>query len=196
MSSCAKSESSKCGLKTIEELNSLTEVVEHYEKNNRFYEDEEMKFYRSSKTFKGLIDRAKALLDDESNRHAHQRRIKRAAMKKLAIKLEGLEEKDIKSKNFNELHTFLDNLLGCIPGIGKLTIYDTATRIGIKFGIEPEQVYLHRGARAGARNLLGKKRLGRKVDKSIFGDSFDKLSPSHVENLLCIYKDELKGLQV
>ena len=37
--------------------------------------------------------------------------------------------------------------------MGELVVYDTALRIGARFGLEPEKVYVHRGTREGVRKL-------------------------------------------
>lgn len=81
-----------------------------------------------------------------------------------------------------------------IKGIGDLTIYDTATMIGASNGVYPQKVYLHAGAKTGAK-ALGVK--GAVVDKSVFValcPAFDKLTPMQIEDFLCIYKSHLQGI--
>ena len=46
-----------------------------------------------------------------------------------------------------------------IPKIGELAVYDTALRIGARFGLEPEKVYVHAGTRDGAHALGFDRRL-------------------------------------
>lgn len=78
-----------------------------------------------------------------------------------------------------------------IKGIGDLTVYDTAVRIGYSFGLHPEKVYIHRGAKTGAKNLLGRKAVhGRKfLYMHELPIEFQSLTPMEVENCLCIYKN-------
>jgi hypothetical protein len=49
----------------------------------------------------------------------------------------------------------VEKIIGSIHGIGELAIYDTAVRIGARFGVEAEDAYMHRGTRDGAKALLG-----------------------------------------
>ena len=46
------------------------------------------------------------------------------------------------------------------PGIGELTVYDTAIRVGLGQGVQPDRVYLHAGARVGANRLKWNVRRG------------------------------------
>jgi hypothetical protein len=72
----------------------------------------------------------------------------------------------------------------------KLTVYDISHRIGAYFGKAPERVYLHAGVRVGARALgIG----GDSFDPKILPKPFARLTPSEIEDCLCIYKDELLG---
>jgi hypothetical protein len=73
--------------------------------------------------------------------------------------------------------------------IGPLAVYDITQRIGRYLGLEPEDVYLHRGTREGAR-ALGL--CGETVKKDQFPAAFQRLSAAEIEDCLCIFKDELK----
>jgi hypothetical protein len=68
--------------------------------------------------------------------------------------------------------------------------YDTALRIGSRLKLEPTAVYLHAGARKGAMRL-GVYTRARKVPSTGFPSELARLNPRDIENLLCIYKDEL-----
>ena len=78
--------------------------------------------------------------------------------------------------------------LGGIKGIGALTVYDIAHRLGAHFGKAPQLVYLHAGTRTGARvfNIIGDS-----FDPRILPKAFSRLAPSEIEDCMCIYKDEL-----
>ena len=92
--------------------------------------------------------------------------------------------------NFEEVYKAVVEAIGKIRYAGKLTRYDVAKRIGFCCGVEPEQVYLHSGARIGAKRLLGIQRLS---DDTLpvkrFNKFFPTLSALHIENLLCIAKE-------
>lgn len=82
-------------------------------------------------------------------------------------------------------------MAGQVNGIGGLYCYDIALRIGPYIRIYPEGVYLHRGARDGA------KALGYHTDRNVLqmaelSDSVQALEPYEIEDLLCIYKNQLK----
>lgn len=92
--------------------------------------------------------------------------------------------------NFEEVYEAVAAAIGAMRYVGDLTLYDVAKRIGFCCGHEPEQVYLHGGARVGARNLLGVTRLyGKKQSVGQFGEFFPTLSALHIENILCIAKE-------
>jgi hypothetical protein len=79
-----------------------------------------------------------------------------------------------------------------IKGIGDLTIYDTAQRIGNYLGIQPDKIYLHRGVRTGAEILLGKIKT-KFIIKDQLPAPFSKsdLSAADFEDILCIYKNRI-----
>jgi hypothetical protein len=77
--------------------------------------------------------------------------------------------------------------IGGIPGIGDLTVYDTAIRIAAHRGLSPRRVYLHAGTRDGARAL------GVPRDRAwVMPRELRRLRPMEIEDCLCIYKAELR----
>lgn len=124
------------------------------------------------------------------NRHDHQRRLKRSS---LQAGLERLQQTRIEDcRSFHELLTSVERVIGGIPGIGELMVYDTSLRLGAKLGLEPDRVYLHSGTRTGA------KRLGLRTDRKWLSSDelpadLRQLPPCQVEDLLCIYKDHLSS---
>jgi hypothetical protein len=57
------------------------------------------------------------------------------------------------AKTFEELHRVILNKIGDIQGIGELTVYDIAVRIGAELNLAPAVVFLHAGTRIGAKAL-------------------------------------------
>jgi len=98
------------------------------------------------------------------------------------------------AKSFDELHVIVTSTIGPISGIGELTIYDTAHRIGAFLGLRPELVYLHAGVRSGAK-ALGLDYQAAKLPMNLFPKAFHKLLPEQVEDCLCICKEDLKALK-
>ena len=102
--------------------------------------------------------------------------------------------KDIeKAESFADLFKITEIVRGKVDNIGDLWSYDTDLRIGFKLRIYPDVVYLHRGAREGARKLLGKKKIyGRYLSKDIFIERIPELNELEcyeIENFLCDLKD-------
>lgn len=144
------------------------------------------------RTLKDAIHEA-AVSRPNGKRHAHQRRIPGHV---LALAERHLQRAAGKLRNaacFRELHDAVEQEIGSIKGIGPLTVYDVSQRIGAFFGIEPDAVYLHAGTRDGARafGLSGKY-----IARTQLPRAFLKLSPGEIEDCLCIYKDQLRGLNV
>ena len=144
------------------------------------------------------------------NRHGHQYCIPREAVEKAVEEL-------VKSKtysgspfvnkgkfvakfiDFEELYEFIKSIIGGISGIGLLTIYDTARRIGHLFDtpIYPkEYVYLAAGAKDGAALLLNrdKSSIKDRESRELFSPFFGTLPSAFVEDLLCIFKGAMKNL--
>lgn len=93
--------------------------------------------------------------------------------------------------SFDELHTLVGDLVRPIPGIGELTVYDISQRIGSRFDLEPERVYLHSGTRVGARELGFDGRRASIEVAELPEELTVRLRPRELEDLLCIYKDAL-----
>jgi hypothetical protein len=81
-----------------------------------------------------------------------------------------------------------------VDGIGELYIYDTALRIGAKLNLLPSRIYLHAGARVGARALGFAGRL-KYIELRDLPKEFQKLEPHEIEDVLCIFKDKLKQME-
>jgi hypothetical protein len=93
-------------------------------------------------------------------------------------------------RSFDELFQVVSDAIGNIQGIGALTIYDIACRIGAFLKLKPNRIYLHAGTRAGARAIgLGDGVETLEIDE--LPPAFRRLSASEIEDCLCIYKDEL-----
>jgi hypothetical protein len=85
----------------------------------------------------------------------------------------------------------VEHLVGPIPGIGELTVYDISQRIGSRFDLEPDRVYLHSGTRVGARALGFDGRRASLEVAELPDELTEQLRPRELEDLLCIYKNAL-----
>lgn len=98
--------------------------------------------------------------------------------------------------DFEELYHFVKSTIGSITGIGPLTVYDTAKRIGhiLKKPIYPSKyVYLCAGAADGAKGLLKDTHLLFREPTCKFTPFFGTFPSIFIEDILCIFKDELKN---
>lgn len=101
--------------------------------------------------------------------------------------------------DFEDLYDFVNSVIGGIKGIGPLTVYDTAKRIGHLFEnpIYPEKyVYLSAGALEGAKKLLNRKKLSFREPVTIYVPYFGTYPSIFIEDILCIFKDEFNPLNL
>ena len=99
-----------------------------------------------------------------------------------------------KCRSFDELHSLVEKTIGSFSGIGELTVYDTAHRLGAYLGLRPEYVYLHAGTLEGAK-ALGIKTNEKKIAISRLPAEFKRLSPEQIEDCLCVYKSVLAAMR-
>ena len=95
-------------------------------------------------------------------------------------------------KDFEELYDFTKSVIGNINGIGPLTIYDTARRIGhlLDSPIYPKMyVYLSAGAEEGAKILLNTTHVDFRESIDLFRPIFGTLGSIYIEDMLCIFKN-------
>ena len=192
--SCATTEPAGCGRRGKNDFASLQMIVNDYVQHYRKRAAEELNFYRSIESLSEVIRVAANAVTADSKRHDHQRRIPGGALARFARALLAIEDRIETAKSFSTLHNVIKDAASELKHIGRLTVYDTALRIGIKLGLDPDHVYLHAGTREGAKffNVDTKEE---HLPKSSFPVELDKLEPYEIEDLLCIYKDELQHLK-
>lgn len=131
--------------------------------------------------------------NNKNEKHPHQHRIPPSKLNVFCDKILERKNQIIQLLDFSSLIGIIDTCK--FKGIADLTVYDTALRLGNFLKIYPKKVYLHRGTKEGAVNLLGK--INKRcitLDElpTTFRDN--KLTASEIEDLLCIYKKRLKTL--
>ncbi|BAQ66609.1 hypothetical protein [Geminocystis sp. NIES-3709] len=120
--------------------------------------------------------------------HPHQYRV---GEKKLDKGLQVCLRHNRKCDSFNDFHDiycWIESICKNTDGIGSLTTYDIARRLGAWLGKQPEIVYLHAGSMKGAKKLGIK---GETVSLNDFPPEIQELGATHAENFLCIYKERL-----
>jgi hypothetical protein len=168
----------------------LNEIVSDYIREYRGDARKEMRFFEILRSPSEAIRKAALCELPGGKRHSHQRRIPRALLEHVEARLQGIGRKLARAGSFAALHQAVEEEIGALKGIGRLTVYDISHRIGAHFGKAPERVYLHAGTRVGAR-VFGIS--GDSFNPKILPKPFSQLEPSEIEDCLCIYKDELRG---
>lgn len=151
----------------------------------------EIDWFRQQSSLKSAIENAALAINSESKRYSHQRRLKKEALKRARQALLMNSKAIAKSKSFDDLFSLLEAILGPISGIGELYVYDTCLRIGAKLNRLPTKVYLHAGTRVGAA-ALGFDGKAKTIDVSALPSEFQQLEPYEIEDVLCIFKADLK----
>ncbi|MSU49156.1 MAG: hypothetical protein EXS37_08755 [Opitutus sp.] len=129
--------------------------------------------------------RKAALARTASNRkHKHQWRIPPAVLEKFAARLITQLGEIARARSFAHLLAIVD--AANLKGVSKLTVYDTAVRIGAGQRIEPDEVYLHADTRKGAARLGWNVRRP-SIPLSEIPPALAGLSASEIEDLLCSY---------
>ncbi len=157
------------------------------------------KFFAQPKSLADAISRACASIhphapDGRMIMSYHQRHVGRKKLEHAKFMLLDIQAEIKECNSFYSLHDVINSHLSKNTGIGELTIYDIAERIGQFREIYPEVVYLHADARKGAR-LLGynfaQPTLG--MDE-IHSEISRRLSPAQVESFLCVCKDAIAAI--
>jgi len=167
----------------------LSQIVEAYRRDHQEGARAELDFYRHLPSAREALARAARAERPDGKRHDHQRLIPKQAMREVGRRIPRLSTAGVWT--FEELLQRIETLIGAIDGVGPLMVYDTSLRIGAMVGVEPDRVYLHAGTREGARSLGIATERGFLLVEEL-PPQLRRLKPREVEDLLCIYKAELK----
>jgi hypothetical protein len=169
--------------------NTLDRIVQAYFDNNAQEGERYLRFYAIQRSLEDAVTKAAMAELPNGQRFIHQHRIPAAVLGQARDALLKLDYRSLTS--FAELHELVAKTLHPIHGVGLLTIYDTAHRLGAYFKLSPEHVYLHAGVRVGAK-ALGLQDWKDKLTMNVFPQAFQRLRPEQAEDCLCIYKRELE----
>jgi hypothetical protein len=181
-------------------LNTLQNIVEDW--NYRFGKDAPenhrrdhvVDFCVDAPNLTVAITRACASRAANGKMHNHQSRVKEAGRHVFAVhiidQLLTRECYGTQVKDFDELHDLLKYIAP--NGVGPVTIYDVATRIGAYMKLSPKSLYLHAGVRIGLHALYGKRVFPEeRVTIEKLPTSLQSLPPDEIEDLLCAYREYL-----
>lgn len=170
---------------------SLLAIVRDYIQTHREPASEELHLFRRQESLLEVVRLASLAVGEEGKRFPHQYRLRRDTLQLASAALLASLERISGCRSFDELHALVEEVVGDLPGIGELYVYDTSLRIGAKQRMAPDRVYLHRGTREGAR-ALGLDGRRPAMQLSELPSVFSQLEPHEVEDCLCIYKEDLK----
>lgn len=167
----------------------LNDIVSYYIRTYRDNARREMRFFEIQRSPSAAIRKAALCMLPNGKRHPHQRRIPSAVLEQAEVRLQAIGRSLAKAADFDDLHRLVEQQIGGIHGVGALTVYDIAHRLGAYLGKAPKLVYLHAGTRKGARvfNISGDS-----IHPKNLPNAFSRLRPAEIEDCLCIYKDELR----
>ncbi|HKU17643.1 MAG TPA: hypothetical protein VJP80_00020 [Candidatus Saccharimonadales bacterium] len=168
-------------------MNKLEHIVDDYIRNHQHDAERELHWFAIQPNLRKTIEMATLAKSPSGKRLSHQYRIPSRVLEESCQCLLGKVAELEAASSFEELHDVVHATICDISGIGKLTVYDTALRIGAFRGLAPRNVFLHAGTRVGARKL-GLDTSQEFLPFSIFPTELRVLKPREIEDVLCIYK--------
>ena len=179
-------------------LTSLSAIVEDWQMrfingDAKKYRDTVVDYCIKSANFEEAVNRACRCRNEEGKKHNHQSKVQDVVLMRWKDKIiNGINVDNI--RDFDQLFDTLELLK--IWGIGPVTHYDVATRIGAWLKLEPEQLYLHAGVLDGWKLLYGKGQWPFRVKRDFWPEELRVLPADQVEDLLCAYRTFLNANMV
>ena len=160
-------------------------LIRSYRRKYSPYRRKELSLFARQESIVAVITKACG------EKTSHRRRFKKTVLKEFARRVLSVKSAVRKCGNFKDLYDVIFE--NKIKGIGRLTVYDSALHIGAYKGLKPKEIYLHRGAKAGAKVIGIYKRGARTLKMEDMPGALCRLKPYEIEDFLCIYKKELSG---
>lgn len=172
---------------------SLQDAVDVYVRGYRPYLANVLALFKNCSFDEALKAAAYACCPVCRRRYGHERRITNDSLTDFHNAL--LEQKMnlLNADSFEMIMDIVGEIGKKISGIGTLTAYDCAIRIGANLGKLPQKfVYAHRGATI--RERRGRK-LQHQFARTEFRQELDELTAYEIEDFLCVFhKEREKGL--
>ncbi len=189
---CKKSGSNffGCNSKKVNAENTTltTLVTQYFQKYEHCYKEEDKWWGDKNITWSEAVKRAWQSVGEKGKMHPHQYRVGKEKLGKgLKICLSRNKQSD-SFKDFDDIYSWIKSITKPTDGLGLVTTYDVARRLGAWLRVQPKMVYLHGGAAEGAKKLGIK---GEIVSLNDFPKEIQSLGATHAENFLCICKDFL-----
>lgn len=176
------------------DFKSLEDIVADYIEKYREDAEAELCFYENLQLEEvvSLAAQAKGIWNGI---HSHQKLVGASRLSEFASHLSGVLPELKQATSFEKIYDAVESEARKVFYEAELTVYDTALRIGATLRIEPKNVYLHRGAKDGAKNLGIALRGRRSISVDELPPAFRKLKPREIEDCLCIYKDAFQSVR-
>lgn len=187
-------------------LDNLEAIVEDFQWRyvDRKKTDQVVVYCADSPNLAVAVRRAVEARDEFGKHHNHQSKVDITARRKFGRKIiYYAARKALPLTDFDALHDKLDEIKPY--GIGPVTVYDVAVRIGAYTGAEPQSVYMHAGVRQGARALWeamwrtkwfkADKQPGAwswrddRIPVDLMPKPLNKMRADDVEDILCTYRE-------
>ena len=169
---------------------SLASIVRDYRAGPGRNRAKTMKRFRAMPSLSEAIRQAALARREDGKCESHQRRVAIVALRPFERNLQRSTRSIQAAATFEDLYGLVE--ASRTPRVGSLTVYDTAVRIGAYLRLEPGEIHLHAGTRAGAA-ALGLPVRGGRLDPALLPGALSGLKPDEAEDCLCIYKDWLAG---
>jgi hypothetical protein len=181
-------------------LRTLEDVVEDYKvrfnfagdgvRNSVDHDDPVVDYCKEAPNLAVAIDRAAAGRRKDGKLFKKGSCVRTESKKELANKLKAKIEKLRNAKTFETIYGVVEETQ--VWGIGRMSVYAIAERIGAYLGIKPQAyLYLHAGPLQGWKRLMGYEPRDGRVATSVLPKPLRTIELYHVENLLCEYRDLL-----
>lgn len=189
-------------------LTSLDAIVEDFQWRyvDRKKTDQVIAHCRAAPTLGVAINRAVRSRDADGKHHNHQSKVDLTARLELGRALRrnrpGISRimRMDREDRFDAFHDLIDEIKPF--GIGPVTVYDVAVRVGAFLNIEPTSVYMHAGVKQGFRAMVeALERMEHpkahwywrhirdaKIRVNNFPRPLDSMRADDVEDILCTYR--------
>lgn len=170
--------------------------------------DQVVAYCAEADSFQLAVQRAVEARAADGKHHNHQSKVDITARRLFGRRIVRQAQRGaLPVDDFDDMHDYLDNIKPY--GIGPVTVYDVAVRIGAYLGIEPYSVYMHAGVRQGFRAMSeALERIGYpkanwyirninrdKIPVNNFPKPLDSMRADDVEDILCTYREVFDSWQ-
>lgn len=138
----------------------------------------------------GALERAWISCFADGKMHRHQYRVSSKLAQGLKVSREDAALPE-HFETFEKLYDWVESVANQVKGLGAMTTYDVAQRLGMWLDLSPNVVYLHAGTAEAAKKFGIE---GKIAPLSAFPPEIQALGCAHAENFLCIYKSEIQGV--